>query len=105
MKQDKLLIAPGKTNPRLKDLYVRPNILSKRIGGALEAHSNGRSSFRVLPVYARCHAVSGFRYTSQRGDKIDVLYNNIKHAFFQPCDNEMIILLHFNLKVRGICLD
>ncbi|VDN41709.1 unnamed protein product [Gongylonema pulchrum] len=33
-----------------------------------------------------------------RGDKIDVLYNNIKHAFFQPCDNEMIILIHFTLK-------
>jgi hypothetical protein len=34
-----------------------------------------------------------------RGDKVDVLYNNIKHAFFQPCDGEMIILLHFHLKV------
>lgn len=43
--------------------------------------------------------ILGFRYTSIRGDKIDVLYNNIKHAFFQPCDNEMIILLHFHLKV------
>ena len=42
------------------------------------------------------------RYTSIRGDKIDILYNNIKHAFFQPCDGEMIILLHFHLKVR-IC--
>jgi hypothetical protein len=35
-----------------------------------------------------------------RGDKVDILYNNIKHAFFQPCDGEMIILLHFHLKVR-----
>jgi nucleosome binding factor SPN SPT16 subunit len=30
--------------------------------------------------------------------KIDILYNNIKHAFFQPCDGEMLILLHFTLK-------
>ena len=29
---------------------------------------------------------------------MDILYDNIKHAFYQPCDNEMIILLHFNLK-------
>lgn len=43
---------------------------------------------------------AGFRFTSVRGDKVDILYNNIKHAFFQPCDGEMIILLHFNLKVR-----
>ncbi|XKL65902.1 hypothetical protein PGB90_009322 [Kerria lacca] len=50
------------------------------ITGILEAHTNG------------------FRYTSVRGDKVDILYNNIKHAFFQPCDGEMIILLHFHLK-------
>uniref|UniRef100_A0A914VZ60 FACT complex subunit n=1 Tax=Plectus sambesii TaxID=2011161 RepID=A0A914VZ60_9BILA len=80
VKQDKLLLSQNKGNPRLKDLFVRPNIIAKRISGTLEAHLNG------------------FRYTSLRGDKIDVLYNNIKHAFFQPCDNEMIILLHFNLK-------
>jgi len=43
--------------------------------------------------------VNGFRYTSVRGDKVDILYNNIKNAFFQPCDGEMIILLHFHLKV------
>ena len=26
------------------------------------------------------------------------MYNNVKNAFFQPCDGEMIILLHFHLK-------
>ncbi|VDN50299.1 unnamed protein product [Dracunculus medinensis] len=80
VKQDKLILLTAKGNPKLKDLFVRPNIIAKRVSGSLEAHTNG------------------FRYTSLRGDKIDVLYNNIKHAFFQPCDNEMIILLHFNLK-------
>lgn len=43
--------------------------------------------------------VTGFRFTSVRGDKVDILYNNIKHAIFQPCDGEMIIVLHFHLKV------
>ena len=71
----------GKGNPKLKDLYIRPNIVQKRLIGVLEAHTNG------------------FRYTSIRGDKVDILYNNIKHAFYQPCDGEMIILLHFHLKV------
>uniref|UniRef100_A0A9J2Q690 FACT complex subunit n=1 Tax=Ascaris lumbricoides TaxID=6252 RepID=A0A9J2Q690_ASCLU len=80
VKQDKLILSTAKGNPKLKDLFVRPNIIAKRVSGSLEAHANG------------------FRYTSLRGDKIDVLYNNIKHAFFQPCDNEMIILLHFTLK-------
>lgn len=80
VKQDTLVLSANKGNPKLKDLYIRPNIYSKRISGTLEAHSNG------------------FRFTSVRGDKVDILYNNIKHAFFQPCDGEMIILLHFNLK-------
>lgn len=79
-KQDTLIINPNRGNPKLKDLYIRPNIVSKRITGTLEAHTNG------------------FRFTSVRGDKVDVLYNNIKNAFFQPCDGEMIILLHFHLK-------
>jgi len=78
--QDKLIINSGKGNPKLKDLYIRPNITQKRLSGVLEAHTNG------------------FMYTSIRGDKVDILYNNIKHAFYQPCDSEMIILLHFNLK-------
>ncbi|KAH7727557.1 FACT complex subunit SPT16 [Aphelenchoides avenae] len=80
VKQDKLLMSQAKGNPKLKDLYVRPNVVPKKVSGSIEAH------------------VNGFRYNSLRGDKIDVLYNNIKHAFFQPCDKEMIILLHFHLK-------
>lgn len=80
VKQDTLIMSTNKGNPKLKDLYIRPNIVTKRMTGALEAHSNG------------------FRYTSVRGDKVDILYNNIKSAFFQPCDGEMIILLHFHLK-------
>lgn len=80
VKQDTLVLSQNKGNPKLKDLYIRPNIVSKRMTGSLEAHMNG------------------FRYTSVRGDKVDILYNNIKNAFFQPCDGEMIILLHFHLK-------
>lgn len=82
VKQDTLVTNPNRTNPKLKDLYIRPLLTSKRITGTLEAH------------------VNGFRFTSIRGDKVDILYNNVKHAFFQPCDKELIILLHFHLRVR-----
>uniref|UniRef100_A0A8C5M6J7 FACT complex subunit n=1 Tax=Leptobrachium leishanense TaxID=445787 RepID=A0A8C5M6J7_9ANUR len=80
VKQDSLTINLNRSNPKLKDLYIRPNIAQKRMQGSLEAH------------------VNGFRFTSVRGDKVDILYNNIKHAIFQPCDGEMIIVLHFHLK-------
>uniref|UniRef100_V9KC68 FACT complex subunit n=1 Tax=Callorhinchus milii TaxID=7868 RepID=V9KC68_CALMI len=80
VKQDSLVINLHRSNPKLKDLYIRPNIAQKRMQGSLEAH------------------VNGFRFTSVRGDKVDILYNNIKHSIFQPCDGEMIIVLHFHLK-------
>ncbi len=54
------------------------NIVSQ---GTLEAHTNG------------------LRYTTIKGDKVDILYSNIKHAFFQPSKKQMIVLLHFHLKV------
>uniref|UniRef100_A0A8C5P0Y1 FACT complex subunit n=1 Tax=Jaculus jaculus TaxID=51337 RepID=A0A8C5P0Y1_JACJA len=78
VKQDSLVINLNRSNPKLKDLYIRPNIAQKRMQGSLEAH------------------VNGFRFTSVRGDKVDILYNNIKHALFQPCDGEMIIVLHLS---------
>uniref|UniRef100_A0A1I8HE56 FACT complex subunit n=1 Tax=Macrostomum lignano TaxID=282301 RepID=A0A1I8HE56_9PLAT len=79
--QDSLQMFPkGRPVPKLKDLYIRPNIVSKRITGSLEAHING------------------FKFTSIRGDEVDILYNNIKHAIFQPSEGEMIILIHLHLK-------
>jgi hypothetical protein len=30
--------------------------------------------------------------------RIDVLFSNVKHLFFQPCDNELVVLIHFHLK-------
>ena len=49
--------------------------------GTLEAHTN-----RLC-------------YTTLKGDRVDILFNNVKHAFFQPSKGEMIVLLHFHLKV------
>ncbi|GAU95532.1 hypothetical protein RvY_07133 [Ramazzottius varieornatus] len=80
VQQDTLVLNPNKNQPRLKDLSIRPPLTQKRVTGSLEAH------------------VNGFRYTTLRGEKVDVLYNNVKHAFFQPPEGEMIILLHFHLK-------
>jgi nucleosome binding factor SPN SPT16 subunit len=30
-------------------------------------------------------------------EKVDIMYRNIKHAFFQPAEKEMITILHFHL--------
>lgn len=51
----------------LRDLYPRPGVGQKKTKGNLECHLNG------------------FRYTTAKGEIIDVAFSNIKYAFFQPC--------------------
>ena len=78
VEQGALVVLRGK-RPLLSDLTVRPSISGKKTTGVLEGHQNG------------------LRFTSSRGDKLDLLYSNIKHAFFQPVEHELCVLLHFHL--------
>jgi nucleosome binding factor SPN SPT16 subunit len=74
------MLIPLKTKrPTLSNVSVRPNISGKKTSGTLEGHTNG------------------MRFTSAKGEKVDVIYENIKHAFYQPCENELIVLVHFHL--------
>lgn len=81
--QEKLQLAGNRMKPiRLLDLSIRPAFpgRGRKSTGALEAHING------------------FRYsTSKIDERVDIMYGNIKHAFFQPAEREMITLLHFRL--------
>ncbi|KAJ4832790.1 FACT complex subunit spt16 [Turnera subulata] len=81
--QEKLQLSSAKFKPiKLLDLWVRPPFggRGRKLPGSLEAHTNG------------------FRYSTSRPDeRVDVMYSNIKHAFFQPAEKEMVTLLHFHL--------
>ncbi|RZC84595.1 hypothetical protein C5167_047383 [Papaver somniferum] len=81
--QGKLQLAGTKFKPmRLSDLWIRPPFggRGRKLSGTLEAH------------------VNGFRYsTSKPDERVDIMYGNVKHAFFQPAEKEMITLLHFHL--------
>lgn len=61
-------------------LTIRPNISGKKTIGMLETHKNG------------------FRFSSNKGVKVDFTYGNIRNAFFQPCDDDLIVLIHFRLR-------
>ena len=44
---------------------------------------------------------NGFLYSTMREEeRVDVMYQKIKHALFQPAEKEMITLLHFHLYNR-----
>ncbi|KAJ1341621.1 hypothetical protein BSLG_003810 [Batrachochytrium salamandrivorans] len=82
VEQASLMEVKGRRPTRLPDVFVRPGLEGKRFPGDLEIHLNG------------------LRYQSQlkSDQKIDILFSNVKHLFFQPCDGELIVLLHVNLK-------
>lgn len=79
VEQDKLQLRTTK-RPALRNLKVRPAISKQKVSGMLELHLNG------------------FRYMTTKNEKIDVIFKNIKFSVFQPCDNEMIVAIHFHLK-------
>mmetsp|Transcript_26112 Transcript_26112/g.50719 ORF Transcript_26112/g.50719 Transcript_26112/m.50719 type:complete len:670 (+) Transcript_26112:2-2011(+) len=72
------LIRTGKIH-RLRDISVRPSLGGKKGSGTLELHANG------------------LRFMSPRGESLDLNFKNIKLAFFQPADKEIIVLMHFHL--------
>ncbi|KAI0223979.1 FACT complex subunit spt16 [Massospora cicadina] len=79
IQQDKLRLSDGRVS-RLPDVFVRPAPEGKRMAGELEIHTNG------------------LRYKHPRANQnIDVLFANIKHLFFQPCENELLVLIHLHL--------
>lgn len=64
---------------RLDNIFIRPQIENKRLGGSVEIHQNG------------------IRYLHLTSAKYDILFSNIKHLFFQPSQHEMIVIIHMHL--------
>ena len=79
VEQEKIILKKDK-RIFLSEILIKPPLTNKKTQGVLEAHTNG------------------FRFSSTKGERVDITYNNIKHAFFQPCETELIVLLHFTLK-------
>ena len=80
--QEKLIRIKDQRIPRLQEVAMRPSINRGKCVGQLEAHQNGLL-FRAAK--------------SPQENSLEVMYNNIKHAIFQPCDKSTMVLVHFNL--------
>jgi nucleosome binding factor SPN SPT16 subunit len=81
VEQDKLVEMRNRRPARLPDVFVRPALDGKRVPGEVEIHQNG------------------LRYNNpMRAEKIDILFSNVKHLFFQPCQGELIVLIHVHLE-------
>ncbi|KAF9821701.1 hypothetical protein IEO21_00547 [Rhodonia placenta] len=81
IEQDILVEMKGRRPTKLPEVFVRPALDGKRLPGEVEIHQNG------------------LRYQSPMGSqKIDILFSNVKHLFFQPCDHELLVIIHIHLK-------
>lgn len=59
---------------------MRPFFAGRKTQGNLEAHTNG------------------LRFISTRSEVVDIMYSNVKYAIYQPCESEIMVLIHFHLK-------
>lgn len=66
----------------MDNVFVRPAMDGKRVPGKVEIHQNG------------------LRYQSplNSSQRVDILFSNVKHLFFQPCQHELIVIIHVHLK-------
>ncbi|KAI8460997.1 FACT complex subunit-domain-containing protein [Phakopsora pachyrhizi] len=80
--QDQLAEIRNRRPIKMLDISVRPSFDGKKQAGDVEIHQNGIR----------------YQSTLKNDHRIDILFNNIKHIFFQPSDQELIVILHIHLK-------
>lgn len=64
----------------LNDLKMRPTLRGRKTSGSLTAYSNG------------------FKFISNKNEIFTLMLSNIVIPIYQPCDENMIVILHFLLK-------
>ncbi|KAJ9660356.1 FACT complex subunit spt16 [Coniosporium apollinis] len=80
VEQDKLVTVKNRNPLRLDMIFLRPALDGKRVPGEVQIHQNG------------------LRYVhGSGGAQVDILFSNVKHLFFQPCQHEMIVIIHVHL--------
>ncbi|KAJ7771766.1 FACT complex subunit SPT16 [Mycena metata] len=80
VEQGNLVELKSRRPAKMPEAFIRPALDGKRLAGEVEIHQNG------------------VRYLSPNGLKVDILFSNVKHLFFQPCDHELLVIVHLHLK-------
>lgn len=86
--------------PKLPDVFARPALDGKRLPGEIEIHQNGLR-YRALggQKIGLCLPSRQLEVLALIDNTVlDLLFANIKHLFFQPCDQEMLVIIHCHLK-------
>ena len=70
----------GRKLGTLNDLKMRPILSGRKTKGTLHGY------------------IRGYKFVSKKRDVFELAHANIRHAIFQPCNENMMIILHFRLK-------
>lgn len=96
----KLLI--GKRPVKLTDVQVRPGFDGKRQSGDVEIHQNGirysSSTKSEQKIGESAFDDQNVTVLIEDLPSVEILFSNMKHVLFQPCDGELIVVLHIHLK-------
>lgn len=82
VEQDKLIEIRNRRPAVLDNVFIRPAMEGKRVPGKVEIHQNGIRYQSPLSTHQR----------------VDILFSNVRHLFFQPSQNELIVIIHIHLK-------
>jgi nucleosome binding factor SPN SPT16 subunit len=99
IEQDVLQEVNGRRPTKMPEVFVRPALDGKRLPGEVEIHQNGlryqspMGSQKIgASLLAPCmENIFNCPFT-------DILFSNVKHLFFQPCDKELLVIIHIHLK-------
>lgn len=99
VEQGNLVEVKGRRPIKMSEAFVRPALDGKRLPGEVEIHQNG---VRYQSVGAQKVGECGCEQREDSMDgsycSLDILFSNIKHLFFQPCDHELLVIVHLHLK-------
>ncbi|OAA53380.1 transcription elongation complex subunit [Niveomyces insectorum RCEF 264] len=82
VEQDKLIEIRNRRPAVLDNVFIRPAMEGKRVPGKVEIHQNGIRYQSPLSTHQR----------------VDILFSNVRHLFFQPSQHELIVIIHIHLK-------
>ena len=81
-------------------LVEQPRLILKKenVGKVVDIHMWPPYSGRGRTQGTLAAHANGLLFNSNKGERLEIIYSNIKPAIFQPCEGEHVVLIHFHLK-------
>ena len=98
IEQGALVELKGRRPYKLQEVFVRPALDGKRLPGEVEIHSNGVRYQSVGSQRLGKYIMHRLLLDRDGNPITDILFSNVKHLFFQPCDHELLVIVHMHLR-------